>query len=51
MPPAADNTLAEFGFTPGAYSQREQYLQKLEDEGHIEFRYVVNDGEPQNMAW
>lgn len=46
-----EDTLAEFGFTSGAYSQREQFLQKLEDEGQIEFCYVVNDGDPQNMAW
>ncbi len=50
-PTEEDALMTEFGFTPGAYSQREQFLQKLEDEGQIEFCYVVNDGDPQNMAW
>lgn len=33
----------------GAYSQREEHLQRQEALGEIHFAYVVNDGTPVNM--
>jgi hypothetical protein len=33
----------------GAYTQREEHLQRQEALGEIEFAYVVNDGTPINM--
>ncbi|KAK9812998.1 hypothetical protein WJX72_007034 [[Myrmecia] bisecta] len=47
----------ETGLTPvtvaptGAYTQREVYLQKQEEEGEMSFEYVVNDGQPNNSIW
>ena len=37
--------------TAGAYSAREDYLQNMEDEGQISFKYVVNDGQEHNSIW
>lgn len=37
--------------TVGAYSAREEYLQNMEDEGQISFKYVVNDGQEHNSIW
>lgn len=39
----------ELKIAPGAYTQREEYLIKQEEEGEISFCYVENDGTPQNM--
>jgi hypothetical protein len=33
----------------GAYTQREEHLQRQEAAGDIEFAYVLNDGQPHNM--
>eukprot|EP00775_Hariotina_reticulata_P006085 gene6085-6325_t len=33
----------------GAYTQREEHLQRQEAAGEIEFAYVLNDGQPHNM--
>jgi hypothetical protein len=33
----------------GAYTQREEHLQRQEASGEIEFAYVLNDGQPINM--
>jgi hypothetical protein len=33
----------------GAYTQREEHLQRQEALGEIEFAYVLNDGTPINM--
>lgn len=33
----------------GAYTQREEHLQRQEASGEIEFAYVLNDGQPSNM--
>jgi hypothetical protein len=33
----------------GAYTQREEHLQRQEALGEIEFAYVLNDGAPLNM--
>lgn len=35
----------------GAYSAREDFLIKQEQEGDISFVYVDNDGSPQNMIY
>ena len=35
----------------GAYTQREQYLQKQEEEGELSFEYVRNNGETHNSIW
>ncbi len=33
------------------YSQRESFLAKREAEGELTFRYVENDGAPDNSMW
>ena len=33
------------------YSQREAFLAKREAEGELTFRYVENDGAPDNSMW
>ena len=35
----------------GVYSQREAFLAKREAEGELSFRYVENDGTPDNNMW
>jgi hypothetical protein len=35
----------------GAYTAREEFLQKLEKEGQLSFKYVRNDGHPDNSVW
>ena len=35
----------------GVYSQREAFLAKREAEGELTFRYVENDGTPDNNVW
>ena len=35
----------------GVYSQREAFLAKREAEGELSFRYVENDGTPDNNTW
>ena len=35
----------------GVYSQREAFLAKREAEGELTFRYVENDGAPDNSIW
>ena len=35
----------------GAYSQRELFLQNLEDAGDMSFEYVLNDGQRHNSIW
>ncbi|CAK0784458.1 hypothetical protein CVIRNUC_007662 [Coccomyxa viridis] len=35
----------------GVYSQREAFLAKREAEGELTFRYVENDGTPDNNMW
>ena len=35
----------------GAYSQREDFLIRQEQEGELAYHYVVNDGQPHNMMW
>ena len=35
----------------GAYSQRELYLQNLEQAGEMSFEYVLNDGQRHNSIW
>jgi len=35
----------------GAYTAREEFLQKLEGEGQLSFKYVLNDGHPDNSVW
>jgi len=35
----------------GAYTAREEFLQKLEQEGQLSFKYVLNDGHPDNSVW
>lgn len=35
----------------GAYSQRELFLQNLEDTGEMSFEYVLNDGQRRNSIW
>ena len=37
--------------TMGAYSQRELFLQNLEDSGDMSFEYVLNDGQRHNSIW
>ena len=35
----------------GAYSQRELFLQNLEEAGDMSFEYVLNDGQRHNSIW
>lgn len=35
----------------GVYSQRESFLAKREAEGELTFKYVENDGAPDNSMW
>lgn len=35
----------------GAYSSREEFLIQQEITGDLAFKYVLNDGAPQNMIW
>lgn len=49
--PAPEGAAPEVIPTAGAYSAREDFLQKMEDEGQISFKYVLNDGQPHNSIW
>lgn len=49
--PAAEGSAAEVIPTAGAYSAREDFLQKMEDDGQISFQYVRNDGKEHNSIW
>jgi histone acetyltransferase len=42
--------VGECDLKPGAYTQRDEYHSRLEEEGEISFQYVLNDGVPQNMV-
>lgn len=35
----------------GAYYSREMFLIKMEEDGEMEFKYVKNDGTPDNLKW
>ena len=35
----------------GAYSQRELLFVEREARGELAFRYIRNDGDPQNLEW
>ena len=35
----------------GAYSQRELFLQNMEQAGDMSFEYVLNDGQRHNSIW
>jgi hypothetical protein len=35
----------------GAYSQREFQFVEREARGELSFKYIYNDGEPQNLEW
>ena len=37
--------------TRGAYYAREYYLLQLEEKGEMEFKYVENNGQPQNLMY
>lgn len=47
-PDAAPMTV---GPNVGAYSQRELFLQNLEQAGEMSFEYVLNDGQRHNSIW
>jgi len=47
----ASSSSAEVLPAAGAYTAREEFLQKLEQEGQLSFKYVLNDGHPDNSVW
>ena len=49
--PVPEGAAPELIPTAGAYSAREDFLQKMEDDGQISFKYVLNDGQPHNSIW
>ena len=48
--PPSDAPLT-IGPSMGAYSQRELFLQNLEQAGEMSFEYVLNDGQRHNSIW
>lgn len=50
-PSAAGNGTSVAKQQLGAYSSREDFLMRQEQAGELSFKYVLNNGEPQNMVW
>jgi hypothetical protein len=48
-PPVQPPASTSYARSSGAYTQREEHLQRMEAAGEIRFAYVRNDGTPQNM--
>ena len=47
----SDTGQVTIGPNVGAYSQREVFLQNLEQAGDMSFEYVLNDGQRHNSIW
>lgn len=49
--PALQLAGASSAASMGAYSQREFQFVEREARGELAFKYIKNDGDPQNMEW
>lgn len=49
--PAGGAASTSYARAAGAYTQREEHLQRLEAQGDLRFEYVLNDGARDSMIW